>query len=217
MDDSPFSPDLERRSAAAIRKIPAERIHIFCASCAERFFDGYAAWLAEEELLDERTELPSVEFVRRAVDVCWEEGVHPKAEELLHALIGMMPGENEQPIFKSPLDDYFVEPWLIQLALTSMLDPQVSFGISASAAALDFHSQLLDRRRERAGIGPAWNDPERDLREFASDPGALAEGALEIEDAAQLSTRAADLSIIRNRSADHGRRVLETVRALLAQ
>ena len=217
MADSPFSPDLERRSAAAIRRIPAARIHLFCASCAERFFDGYQAWLADEKLLDERTELPSAEFVRRAVDVCWDEGVHSQADELLHALIRMMPGENEQPIFKSPLDDYFIEPWLIRLALTSMLDPQVSFGISASAAALDFHSQLLDRRRDRAGIGPAWDDPERDLREFASDPGALAEGALEIDDALQLSAGVPDLNVIRNRSADHGRRVLEAVRRLLAQ
>lgn len=217
MDDSAFSSELERRSAAAIRKIPSEGIHIFCASCAERFLNGYAAWLAEEKLLDERTALPSAEFVRRAVEVCWDEGVRSQADELLRTLIRMMPGENEQPIFKSPLNDYFIEPSLVRLGLSSVLDPQVSFGLSASAAALDFHSQILDRGRDMAGIGPAFDDPERDLREFVTDPGALAESALQIEDADELSLGVPDLKAMRKRSAEHGRDVLEEVRKLLAQ
>ena len=217
MDEPALGSDVERRSAAAVRKIPAERIHVFCASCAERFFGGYAEWLAEEKLLDERTALPSAEFVRRALDVCWDEGVHRQADELLRALIRMMPGDNEQPIFKSRLNDYFVEPWLVRLGLSSILDPQISFGLSASAAALDFHSQILDRRRDMAGIGPAFDDPERDLREFASDPGVLAESARQIEDAEQLSLGVPDWKAMRKRSADHGRDVLEEVLKLLAQ
>jgi hypothetical protein len=85
-----------------------------------------------------------------------------------------MPGENEEPIFISPLDDYFVEPWLIKLGSSCVLDPQVSFGLSASAAALDFHWQLLIRRWERTGVGPAFDDPEW-VRKFENDSGALAE------------------------------------------
>lgn len=217
MSDAAFSPELERRSATAISKIPAERIHLFCASCAERYFSGYAAWLVDEKSLDERTSLPSAEFVRRAVDVCWEEGVPSEADEMLGRLIQMLPGYHEQPIFKSPLNDYFVEPWLVKLGLSSMVDPQVRFGITASAVALNFHSQILDRRRDMAGIGPAFDDPERDLREFASDPGALAEGAIQIDDANDLQLGLADSNLVRKRSADHGRRVLEQVMRLLAR
>lgn len=238
VDDSGYWSDLQRRSAVAIREIPVDRIHIFCASCAERFFDGYAVWLAEERLVNKPAEsLPSPEFVRRAIDLCWAAGVRTEADNLLETLIRMMPGDNEQPIFKSPLGDYFVEPWLVRLGLSSVLHSQVGllepwlvamglssltgspagFGIAASAAALDFHNQLLDRRREMAGIGPAFDDPQRDLREFASDPGALAEGAIEIEDAEQLRLSAPDLDAMRKRSADHGRQVLQDVLKLLGQ
>jgi len=217
VDDAAFSSELERRSATEVSKIPAERIHLFCASCAERYFSGYAAWLADEKLLDERISPPSAEFVRRALDVCWEEGVPSEAGEMLGRLIQMMPGNHEQPIFKSPLNDYFIEPWLVRLGLSSMVDPQVSFGLSASAAALDFHSQILDRRRDMAGVGPAFDDPERDLREFAADAGAIAEGAIQIDDANKLQLGLADSNALRKRSADHGRHVLEQVMRLLAR
>jgi hypothetical protein len=37
LDESPYSSPLDKLgSGAAIRDIPAERIHVFCASCAER-------------------------------------------------------------------------------------------------------------------------------------------------------------------------------------
>lgn len=215
MDDPAFSSELERRCAAPIRKIPVERIHIFCASCAERFFDGYAAWSAEETSLDERKALPPAEFVRGAIDVCWEGRIPAKADDLLRTLVRMMPGANEQPIFKLPLNDYFLEAWLLQLGLSCVLDPQVSFGLSASAAALDFHWQLLIRRREMTGIGPAFDDPEWD-REFEIDPRAVAESAIQIEDAEELSLGVPDLKAVRRRSADRGARVLEEVRRLLA-
>lgn len=199
MDDPALGSDLLQRSAPAVRKIPAERIHIFCASCAERFFDGYKAWTEREP----PPVLPSAESVRRAIDACWEGGVNTKADDLLRTLKRMMPGENEQPIFKSPLNDYFVEPWLLNLGLSCMLDPQLSFGLSASAAALDFHWQLLIRWREMAGIGPAFDDPEWD-REFEIDPGAVAESAIQIEDAEQLRPGMPDRNAMRRRSADHG-------------
>ena len=238
VDDSAYWSDLERRCAFAIRQIPGDRIHLFCASCAERFFAGYAVWLAKEKLVNEpAASLPSPEFVRRAIDLCWAAGVGTEAENLLETLIRTMPGDNEQPIFKSPLDDYFVEPWLVRLGLSSVLNSQASllepwlvamglpflvgspagFGIAASAAALDFHNQLLDRRREMAGIGPAFDDPQRDLREFASDPGALAESAIQIDDAQQLRLAEPDLDNMRKRSADHGQQVLQDVVKLVGQ
>lgn len=236
VDDSPYWSDRERRSAAAIREIPLERIHIFCASCAERFFAGYALWLSKERLLTEpAASLPSPEFLRGAIDLCWSPSLHPEAEPLLHTLMRMMPGEHEQPIFKSPLNDYFEELWLVRLALSSMLDSQVGlleswlvamglsslvasptgFGIAASATALDFHNRLLSRRQELAGIGPAFDDPERDLREFAGDPRALAEGAIQVDDAEQLRLAAPGFDAMRRRSADHGRQVLQDLLKLL--
>src|SRR5712691_3287885 len=102
-----------------------------------------AAWSAEETPLDERKALPSAEFVRRAIDICWDGGIPTKADDLLRTMMRMMPGDDEQPIFKSPLNDYFIEPWLLKLGLSCVLDPQVSFGLQASAAALDFHRQLF--------------------------------------------------------------------------
>jgi hypothetical protein len=126
----------------------------------------------------------------------------------------MLPGENEQPIFRSPLNDYDVEPWLLNLGLSCVLDPQVRFGLSASAAALDFHWQLLIRRREMTGVGPAFDDPEW-AREYENDPGAVAECAIQIEDAEQLSLGMPDLKAMRKRSADHGQHVLEDVRRFL--
>ena len=123
VDDSAYWSDLEGRSAAAIREIPVDRIHVFCASCAERFFAGYVVWLAKERLVTEpAASLPSPQFVRRSIDLCWAAGVRAEAESLLETLIRTMPGDNEQPIFKSPLDDYFVEPWLLRLGLSSVLD-----------------------------------------------------------------------------------------------
>jgi len=238
VDDSAYWSDLEGRSAAAIREIPVDRIHVFCASCAERFFAGYVVWLAKERLVTEpAASLPSPQFVRRSIDLCWAAGVRAEAESLLETLIRTVPGDNEQPIFKSPLDDYFVEPWLLRLGLSSVLDSQVGFlepwlvakglsslvgspagfGMAASAAALDFHYQLLDRRREIAGIGPAFDDPQRDLREFASDPGALAEGAIQVDDAEQLTLSAPDLDAMRKRSAEHGGQVLQDVLKFLGQ
>src|SRR5712691_11528107 len=69
-----------------------------------------AAWSAEETSLDERKALPSAEFVRRAIDICWDGGIPTKADYLLRTMMRMMPGDDEQPIFKSPLNDYFIEP-----------------------------------------------------------------------------------------------------------
>jgi hypothetical protein len=127
-----------------------------------------------------------------------------------------MPREDEQPIFKSPLNDYFVEPWLLNLGLSCVLDPQVNFGLQASAAALDFHWQLLIRRIEMAGKGPALDDPEFD-REFEIDPGAVAESAIQLEEAEQLRLGMPDRKAMRMRSADHGRHFLGEVVRLLAQ
>jgi hypothetical protein len=212
----PLSSGLNERAAAAVEKVPAKRVHVFCASCAERFFDGYAAWLTDEISLDERTaSLPSPAFLRLALDVCWASGHQTEADGLVAMLKQLMPRDDEQPIFQSPLNDYFdVEPWLLQLGLSSILDPQVSFGVKASAAAIDFHWQLAIRRSEITGIGPAFDDPEW-VHAFAVDPGAVAETMMQIEDAQTLGGDAPDWSAMRMRSADHGRRVLDEVKRLL--
>jgi hypothetical protein len=212
------SSGLNERAAAAVQQIPAARVHVFCASCAERFFDGYAAWLADEISLDERAaSLPTPEFLRRALDVCWAPGLQTEADGLLRMLKQLMPPEDEQPIFHSPLNGYFdVEASLVRLGLSCLLDPQVSFGLQASAAALDFHWQLAIRRRELTGVGPAFDDPEW-VRAFARDPGAVAESAIQIEDAEQLRADAPDWSAMRMRSADQGRQVLGEVRTLVGQ
>ena len=206
---------LSERSATAVRKIPAGKLHIFCASCAERFFDGYAEWLADEIRLDARTaSLPSPDFVRRAIDTCWKGADRTEVNDLLRTLSGMMPGDDEQPIFKSRLSDYFDEaPRLVELGLSSLLDPKVEFSLKSSAAALDFHWQLLIRRTEKAG-GPAFDDPEWD-RLYETDPGAVAESALQIRDAEELQRGLADLKAMRNRSADNGRDALAEVRRRL--
>jgi hypothetical protein len=216
VDEQDLGSDLLRRSAAAVKKIPADRIHVFCASCAERFFVGYGAWLAEEMLVDERAaSLPSPEFVRRAIDACWEGRGPTYADDLLRTLIRTMPTENEQVGFTLPLQHYFIEPWLLKLGLSCVLDPQVSFGLEASAAALDFHWQLLVARTEMAG-GPAFDDPEFD-RQYQRDPGALAESAIQTEDAQQLERGEPDIEAMRKRSADHGRHALDEVKRLFAQ
>ena len=201
----------------AIRLIPAARLPVFCASCAERFFEGDETWLAEETSFEPHHDLPSPSFVRNAIDVCWAADGSAQPDSLLQTLIRTMPGENEQPIFKSTLNDYFVEPWLVRLGLSCVRDPQVNFGLSASAAAFDFHSQILDRRRDMAGVDPPFDDLERDLREFANDPGVLAEEAIQIEDAEQLRLGGPDWTAMRRRSEDHGHHVLEQVLKLVRQ
>ena len=102
---------------------------------------------------------------------------------------------------------------MVELGLSSLLDPEVDFGLKASAAALDFRWQLLIRRTERAS-GPAFDDPEWD-RLYATDPGAVAESTRQIRDAEELEGGSADLKAMRNRSADHGRDALAEVRRLL--
>jgi hypothetical protein len=109
--DSWLNADLAPRASAAIRQIPAGRIPQFCASCAERFFEGYAAALAEEAAVRKTVDLPSSAFIRKAIDVCWAAGPSSVAEHLLREMLGILPGDDEQPIFETSLSDYFVEPW----------------------------------------------------------------------------------------------------------
>ena len=210
-----MSADLARRAAAAIQQIPVDRISLFCASCAERFFEGYAAWLAEEAAIEEHDDLPTSAFIRKAIDVCWAAGPSVEAEHLLQQLLGIMPGGDAQPIFKTRLNDYFVEPWLVRLGLSSVSGPDVSWGLNASDAALDFHFQMLQRRIEIRGIGPPFEDDEFD-REFERDAGAMGEIAIEIEDAEELRKEAPDHAAMRERSAAHGRRVLVEVRRFVS-
>lgn len=210
-----MSADLSRRASAAIQQIPVDRIPLFCASCAERFFEGYAAWLAEEAAVEEHDDLPTSAFIRRAIDLCWAAGPSVEAEYLLHQLLGMMPGEDAQPIFKTRLNDYFVEPWLVRLGLSSVSGPDVSWGLNASDAALDFHFQMLQRRVEITGTGPAFEDDEF-VREFERDAGAMGEIAIEIEDAVELCEEVPDHAAMRERSAAHGRSVLVEARRLVS-
>lgn len=214
--DSAYPSALERRATAAVQGIPPSRVHIFCASCAERFFGGYARWLAEETLVFEPAKsLPPPEFVRQAIDFCWHGDSTTTADELRRALIQMLPGQDEQPIFKTRLNNYFdMAEWLVNLGLSSVLDPQVSFGLKASAASLDFHFQLLNRRREIAGERA---NTETEFREFANDPGALAESAIQIEDATELRGERPDWQAMKKRSAAHGQQVLDQVLELLPQ
>jgi len=188
---------------------------MFCASCAERFFEGYAAWLAEEATIEEHDDLPTSAFIRKAIDVCWAEGLSDEAEQLLHQLLGIMPGVDEQPIFKTRLNCYAVEPWLVRLGLSSVSGPDVSRGLSASDVALDFHFQMLQRRVEITGTGPAFEDEEF-VREFERDAGAMGELAIEIEDAEELRKQVPDQAAMRERSAAHGRRVLVEVQRLVS-
>lgn len=210
-----MSADLTRRASAAIQQIPVDRISLFCASCAERFFEGYAAWLAEEAVIDKHDDLPTSAFIKQAIDVCWAAGPFVEAEHLLHQLLGIMPGEDAQPIFKTRLNDYFIEPWLVRLGLSCVSGPDISWGLNASDAALDFHFQMLQRRVEITGTGPAFEDDEF-VREFERDAGAVGEIAIEIEDAEELRKEVPDHAAMRERSAAHGRRVLVEVRRLVS-
>lgn len=210
-----MSTDLSRRASAAIQQIPVDRISLFCASCAERFFEGYAAWLAEETAIEEHDDLPTGTFIRKAIDVCWAAGPSVEAERLLHQLLGIMPGEDVQPIFKTRLNDYTVEPWLVRLGLSSVSGPDVSWGLNTSNGALDFHFQMIQRRVEITGIGPAFEGDEF-VREFERDAGALGEIAIEIEDAEELRKEVPDHVAMRGRSAAHGRRVLVEVQQLVS-
>jgi hypothetical protein len=210
-----LSADLPRRASAAIQQIPVDRIPLFCASCAERFFEGYAAWLAEEAAIEEHDDLPSSAFIRKAIDVCWAGGPSVEAEHLLLQLLGIMPSDDAQPIFKARLNDYFVEPWLVRLGLSSVSGPDVSWGLNASDAALDFHFQMLQRRVEITGAGPAFEDDEF-VREFERDARAMGEIAIQIEDAEELCKQVPDHAAMRERSAAHGRRVLVEVQRLVS-
>jgi hypothetical protein len=207
--------DLAPRASAAIQQIPVGRIPHFCASCAERFFEGYAAGLAEEAAMRETVDLPRSAFIRKAIEVCWAAGPSFEAEHLLRQLLGIMPGDDVQPIFKSSLSDYLVEPWLVRLGLSSVSGPDVSWGLNASDLALDFHFQMLQHRVELTGTGPAFKDDEF-LREFDRDAGAMGEIAIEIEDAEELRKQVPDHAAMRERSADHGRRVLIEVQRLVS-
>jgi hypothetical protein len=210
-----LSGDLKRRASAAIEQIPVDRIPLFCASCAERFFEGYSAWLAEQAEIEEHDDLPYSAFIRKAIEVCWAADPPVEAKHLLHHLVGIMPGEDAQPIFKTRLNDYLVEPWLVRLGLSSVSEPDVSWGLNASDAALDFHYQKLQRRVEITGTGPAFDDDEFD-REFERDAGAMGEIAIEIEDADELRKHVPDHAAMRERSAAHGLRVLVEVQQLLS-
>ena len=204
-----------RRAAAAIQRIPVDRISLFCASCAERFFEGYEAASAEQVAMGKEDDSPAPEFIRKAIDVCWAAGPSFEAELLLHQLAGILPGEDAQPIFKTRLNDYFVEPWLIRLGLSSISGPDVAWGLKASQIALDFHFQMLQRRVEITGTGPAFEDAEF-VREFERDPGAIGEISVQIDDAEDLREEAPDHAAMRQRSAVHGRRVLVEVLRLLS-
>ena len=68
-----------------------------------------------------------------------------------------------------------------------------------------------------SGIGPPLDGLARDLREFASDPGVLAEEAAQIEDAEPLRLAGPDWTAMRKRSADHGHQVLGQVVRLVRQ
>jgi hypothetical protein len=214
--ESWLSADLVRRASAAIQQIPVDRIPLFCASCAERFFEGYAAWLAEEAAIEEHDDLPPSAFIRKAIEVSWAAGPSGDAEHLLQQLLGIMPSDDAQPIFKTRLNDYFVEPWLVRLALSSVSAPDVTWGVNASAAALDFHFQMLQRRVEITGTGPAFEDDEF-VREFERDAGAMGELAIEIEDAEKLHKQVPDQAAMRERSAAYGRRVLVEVQRLVSR
>jgi hypothetical protein len=207
--------DLAPGASAAIQKIPVDRIPHFCASCAERFFEGYAAGLAEEAAIRGTVDLPSSAFIRKAIDVCWVAGPSSEAVHLLRQLLGIMPGDDEQVIFNTNLSDYFVEPWLVRLGLSSVNGPDVSLGLNASDLALDFHFQMLQHRVEMTGTGPAFGDDEF-LREFERDAGAMGEIAIEIEDAEELRKQVPDHAAMRERSAAHGRRVLIEVQRLVS-
>ena len=210
-----MSGDLARRASAAIQQIPVDRISLFCASCAELFFEGYAALLAEQAALEYQDDLPSSAFIRKTIDVCWAAGPSVDAEHLLHQLLGIMPGEDTQPIFKTRLSDYLVEPWLVRVGLSSVSRPDFSWGLNASHAAIDFHFQMLQRRVETTGTGPAFEDDEF-VREFERDARAMGESAIQIEDAEELCKQVPDHAAMRERSAAHGRRVLVEVQRLVS-
>jgi hypothetical protein len=87
--------------------------------------------------------------------------------------------------------------------------------LDASGVALDFHFQMLQRRVEITGTGPAFEDEEF-VHEFERDAGAMGEIAAEIEDAEELRKEAPDHAAMRERSATQGRRVLVAVRRLVS-
>lgn len=202
--------DLQARLVSMIREIPLARVPIFCASCAERFANGYVAWSQKES-----TTLPAPELFRQAIDLCWSEQAEKSHVNELSRQFRDAAPHNGQPLFSSTLSVYVVDISLVQQALFSRLEPSTNQGLLCSEYALDFYLQLMDLRREMAGVGPDYADPGRDVREFERDPEALTEAEHQLADAAALLSENFDLNALRESSAAHGRRVLDDVLKLV--
>lgn len=63
------------RATAAVRAVPAAGWPLFCAACAERFYEGYAYWFPLDEI--GATAVPAPALLRRAIDICWQRAAEP--------------------------------------------------------------------------------------------------------------------------------------------
>jgi hypothetical protein len=159
--------------------------------------------------------MPTADLLRQALDVCWPNTAETSQISELTAEIREAAPKSGQPIFSSRLSIYVVDLSLVEQALLSQSEPVGIHGLLCSEYALDFQLQLMDARREVAGVGPDYSDPGRDTREFEVDPGALAEAEHQMADAAALQSGTFDVDGMREASAAQGRRVLENVRKLI--
>ena len=203
MDEPALGTDIERRCADAVRTLAVASVTAFCASCAERFLDGYAAWTAVEQL-----PLPAVELVRRGIDLCWAgNGDAAEAESLTALIADALEGG---PVFTSHLSVFSVALDVAGEALHSLHDPLVWRALRCSSYALGFHLKVDDLRRDLAG-----DFPVPDLAEFERDPGAMAEAEHQLADVELLAGGSTEVQRLRDRSAEAGRRLLESVETIL--
>ena len=212
MHEPPTGSELERLCAQKVRQLSPERICAFCASCAERFFPGYVGWVTEE-----RITLPSADLIREAIDACWiMQPDSQKVEELIRGIRDQDPNPLV-PVFSSGLSVFGVEIDIVKVALSSVTEPATNDALLCSVYSLDFFSKYLDLRREMQRIGPDFDDPGRDLREFEADLGANEEAKTQIADVEALMTKAVDLPRFMNQSKTYGERLFKQVVEVIGQ
>jgi len=197
------------RAAAAVRAIPAARRPLFCAACAERFYEGYSHWFPVEE---NRAAIPVPALLRDAIDFCWQRSSEPDELARVAGEVRQATEMEAQVQFSSGLSLYNVAIWIVLEALDCGVDLDPAHVIRSSGFALDFYLQLLDAKRERTG---GRSDADPSATAFETDIGVAAEAERQVADAEALSQTTIDVVGLRAASAALGNHVLHEILAVM--
>ena len=186
--------------------IPAGRRGLFCAACAERFYEGYAHWFPLEG--KGAAAIPVPALLRDAIDICWQSSSAPDELARVAEQVREATEMEAQVRFSSDLSLYNVAVWIVLEALDFGVDLEPEHMLRSSGFALDFHLQLLDAQRGWTGRS---SDADASVVAFETDIGVVAEAERQVADAEALSKATIDVVALKAASAAHGRRVLQEI------